>query len=89
MRTLKDPFLLAYLYAGWNSYEIIVWYLTTWQVNWDAMERAQAIMISLKGEARIMFLIMYGADLRIHLITAQENDMLEGMTLPSVLWQGV
>ena len=51
------------------------------------MNRAQAIMMSMKAEARIIFLIMYGPDVRVLLITAQENEMLEGTPLPLYLYQ--
>ena len=72
---------LIHLYIKGNNYDVIIRYFTTWKINWVAMDRAQAVMASMKVEARIFFLFMYGPDARVLLITAQEKEMLKGMPL--------
>ena len=56
--------------------------LTVSQVNWVALGRARAVMTSMKAQARIILLFVYGPDVRVLLITALEKDMLEGMLNP-------
>ena len=49
------------------------------QINGAALDHTRSVMKSLKEKARIFLLFMHGVDTRFVLITALEEDMLEGL----------